>query len=80
MPTTISLFSSWPWCCCRSWRSRLAIVTDAIGPTDDPCDEPPPKQSSRQISVTYHWSKKRSDYIKDSEAFEKLSAENAKRF
>lgn len=64
-------------------RRHAAIkvtVTDTTGPTGDSCDDAPPKMASHRISVTYHWNKKRSRYVKDSKAFERLSAENAKRF
>ena len=64
----------------RRYAAIKATVTDATGPTGDPCDEPPPKVTSRQIAVTYHWNKTQSRYVKDSKAFEKLSAENSKRF
>ncbi|QKD00199.1 hypothetical protein [Mesorhizobium loti] len=64
----------------RRYAAIKVTVTDATGPTGDSCDEAPPKVASHQISVTYHWNKKRSRYIKDSKAFERLSAENAKRF
>ncbi|MEZ2328333.1 hypothetical protein AB6802_01245 [Mesorhizobium sp. RCC_202] len=64
----------------QRYTAIKATVTDATGPTGDPCDEPPPKVASRQISVTYRWNKTQSRYIKDSKAFEKLSADNTKRF
>lgn len=57
-----------------------ATVTDAIVPSGESCDEAPPEASSHDISVTYHWDEKASHYRKDSDAFERLSAENAKRF
>jgi len=43
-------------------------------------DEPAPEAASSDISVTYRWDKAKSRYVKDSDAFEKLSVENAKRF
>ena len=55
-------------------------VTDATAPSGESCDEAKPKAASRDISVTYQWDKSKSRYEKDSDAFEKLSAENAKRF
>jgi hypothetical protein len=55
-------------------------VTDATAPSGDSCEEPAPEAASRDISVTYRWDKAKSRYVKDSDAFEKLSAENAKRF
>jgi hypothetical protein len=55
-------------------------VTDATMPSDESCDEQPPKAQSHAISVTYHWDKKTSHYVKDSDALDKLAGENAKRF
>lgn len=60
--------------------SLKATVTDATAPSGESCDEATPEASSHEISVTYHWDKKTSHYVKDSDAFERLSAENAKRF
>ena len=64
----------------RRYAAIRVTVTDATGPTDDPCDEAPPKVTSHQIAVTYHWNMKRSRYVRDSDAFERLAGENAKRF
>ena len=64
----------------RPHAAIKATVTDTTGPTGDSCGEAPPKAASHRISVTYHWNRKRSRYVKDSKAFERLSAENAKRF
>lgn len=64
----------------RSHAAINATVTDAIVPSDESCDEAAPKASSHKISVTYHWNKKSSRYVADSDAFEKLSVENEKRF
>ncbi|RUU02808.1 hypothetical protein EOD23_19205 [Mesorhizobium sp. USDA-HM6] len=55
-------------------------VTDATVPSDESCAAAPPEASSNDISVTYRWDAKASHYVKDSDAFEKLSAENEKRF
>jgi hypothetical protein len=55
-------------------------LTDATAPSGESCEEPAPEAVSRGISVTYRWDKAKSRYLKDSDAFEKLSAENAKRF
>ncbi|RWD60381.1 MAG: hypothetical protein EOS36_21285 [Mesorhizobium sp.] len=55
-------------------------VTDATVPSEESCDQAPPKATSHDISVTYHWDKAKSRYVKNSDAFEKLSAENEKRF
>jgi hypothetical protein len=57
-----------------------ATVTEAIVPTGETCDEPPPQASSHRISVTYRWDKQASLYVRDSDAFDRLSAENANRF
>ncbi|SDA94846.1 hypothetical protein [Mesorhizobium qingshengii] len=64
----------------KPYAAIKATVTDATMPSGESCDEAPPKASSHKISVTYHWDKKTSRYVKDSDAFERLSAENAKRF
>lgn len=64
-------------------QTRNAIevtVTDATLPSGESCDEAPPAAVSTAISVTYHWDKAASRYVKDSDALEKLAAENAKRF
>jgi hypothetical protein len=55
-------------------------VTDTTVPSGESCDEAPPEASSHAISATYHWDKKTSRYVKDSDALDKLAAENAKRF
>lgn len=57
-----------------------ATVTDATVPSKESCEEAPPKATSRDISVTYRWDRAKSRYIRNSDAFEKLSAENEKRF
>lgn len=64
----------------KPYAAIKATVTDATAPSGESCDEAPPEASSHKISVTYHWDKKASRYVKDSDAFERLSAENAKRF
>ena len=64
----------------KPYAAIKATVTDATMPSGESCDEAPPKASSHKISVTYRWDKKTSRYVKDSDAFERLSAENAKRF
>jgi|GEM_PF-776613 len=55
-------------------------ATDATKPSGESCQEPTPDAASHDISVTYRWNGAKSRYAKDSDAFEKLSAENAKRF
>ena len=58
----------------------MVTAPDATAPSGENCDEAAPKAASHDISVTYRWDKKTSHYVKDPDAFEKLSAENAKRF
>ncbi|MDX8494374.1 hypothetical protein RFN29_22665 [Mesorhizobium sp. VK22B] len=57
-----------------------ATVTDATAPSGESCEEAAPQAASHDISVTYHWDASKSRYVADSDAFEKLSAENEKRF
>ncbi|PBC22600.1 MULTISPECIES: hypothetical protein [unclassified Mesorhizobium] len=64
----------------QPYAAVKATVTDSTVPSDESCDDAPPEASSHDISVTYHWDKKTSRYVKDSDAFEKLAAENEKRF
>ncbi|RJT42692.1 hypothetical protein D3227_02260 [Mesorhizobium waimense] len=64
----------------QPYAAIKVTVTEATVPSGESCDEPPPEASSHDISVTYHWDKVTSRYGKDSDAFERLSAENAKRF
>lgn len=62
-------------------RNAIQVtVTDATLPSEESCDETPPAAVSTAISVTYHWDKAASRYVKDSDALDKLAAENAKRF
>jgi hypothetical protein len=63
----------------RLYAAIKATVTDATVPGEG-CEDEQPKASSRKISVTYRWSKKGSRHVPNSKAFERLSAENAKRF
>ncbi|RUU45873.1 hypothetical protein EOC93_05115 [Mesorhizobium sp. M6A.T.Ce.TU.002.03.1.1] len=62
----------------QPYATIKATVTDATVPNGESCDDPAPKASSRDISVTYHWD--RAAYVKDSDALDKLAAENANRF
>ncbi|MER8694346.1 hypothetical protein NKI77_15190 [Mesorhizobium opportunistum] len=62
----------------QPYAAIKATVTDATEPSGESCDEAAPKAASHEISVTYHWDK--THYVKDSDAFEKLAAENEKRF
>ncbi|SFN72554.1 hypothetical protein SAMN03159463_00414 [Mesorhizobium sp. NFR06] len=64
----------------RPYAAIKVTVTDATMPSGESCEEPAPATASRDISVTYRWDEAKSRYIKDSDAFEKLSAENEKRF
>lgn len=64
----------------QTYAAIKATVTDATVPSDESCDDLPPKASSHDISVTYHWDTKTSRYIADSDALVKLAAENEKRF
>ncbi|RWA77548.1 MAG: hypothetical protein EOQ28_02105 [Mesorhizobium sp.] len=56
-----------------------ATVTDATAPGEG-CEDKQAKASTQRISVTYRWSKKASRYMASSKAFERLAAENEKRF
>ena len=64
----------------QPYAAIKVTVTDATAPSDESCDEQPPEAQSHAISVTYHWDKKTSHYVKDSDALDKLAGENAKRF
>lgn len=64
----------------QPYAAIKVTVTDATAPSDESCDEQPPEAQSHAISVTYHWDKTASHYIKDSDALDKLAGENAKRF
>lgn len=64
----------------KPFTSIRATVIDATVPSKESCDEAPPKASSHDISVTYRWDRAKSRYVRNSDAFEKLSAENEKRF
>ncbi|MBN9218227.1 MAG: hypothetical protein J0I79_09760 [Mesorhizobium sp.] len=64
----------------QPYRAIKADITDTTVPTGEDCGEEPPQAATSDISVTYHWDKTAARYVADSDAFEKLSAENAKRF
>ncbi|TIW13766.1 MAG: hypothetical protein E5V81_28030 [Mesorhizobium sp.] len=64
----------------KPYAAVRVTVTDTTKASGESCEEPAPKAVSHDISVTYHWDKTGSRYIRNSDAFEKLSAENAKRF
>ncbi|TPK94351.1 MULTISPECIES: hypothetical protein [unclassified Mesorhizobium] len=64
----------------KPYAAIEVTVTDATKPSGESCEEPAPAAASHDISVIYHWDKAKSRYLRDSDAFEKLSAENAERF
>ncbi|CDX13983.1 conserved exported hypothetical protein [Mesorhizobium sp. SOD10] len=64
----------------RPYAAIKATVSDVTKPSGESCDEAAPKAASHDVTVTYHWEEARSRYVPDSDAFEKLAAENAKRF
>jgi hypothetical protein len=64
----------------QPYAAIKVTVTDATAPNGESCDDPSPEPESHTISVTYHWDKKTSHYVKDSDALDKLAGENAKRF
>jgi hypothetical protein len=64
----------------QTFAAIKVTVTDATVPSGESCDDAPPKPESQATSVTYHWDNKTSRYAKDSDALDKLAAENAKRF
>ncbi|RUX33913.1 hypothetical protein EOA23_04620 [Mesorhizobium sp. M2A.F.Ca.ET.042.01.1.1] len=64
----------------KPYAAIRVTVTDATNPSGESCEEPAPKAVSHDVSVTYHWNKKTSRYVADSDAFKRLSAENEKRF
>ncbi|MGX5841860.1 hypothetical protein ACWGTI_14150 [Mesorhizobium sp. ArgA1] len=64
----------------QPYAAIKVTVTDATVPNGESCDEATPPSASQTISVTYHWDGKTSRYVKDSDALDKLAAENAKRF
>jgi hypothetical protein len=64
----------------KRYAAIKVTVTDATKPSDESCDEAPPRAVSHAISVTYRWRKATSKFVANSNAFERLAAENAKRF
>lgn len=64
----------------KAYAPIKATVTDATVPSEESCDEPPPEATSHDLSVTYRWDKAKARYVRNSDAFVKLSAENEKRF
>jgi hypothetical protein len=69
-------FSATPY---AGGRGPIGVrIVDSIEAVDEQCDRPPPAPSAHTVAVTYRWDGKR--YEADSDAFEKLAAENEKRF
>ena len=64
----------------KPYAAIKVTVTDATAPGGESCEEPASEAVSHDISVTYHWDTAKSRYVRDSDAFEKLAADNAKRF
>ncbi|TPM36226.1 hypothetical protein [Mesorhizobium sp. B2-3-4] len=64
----------------QPYAAIKATISDKTTPNEEDCGEPPPPAASSDISVTYRWDQKTSRYVADSDAFDKLSAENEKRF
>ncbi|MGX7876477.1 hypothetical protein ACVDG5_030735 [Mesorhizobium sp. ORM6] len=60
----------------KPYAAIMVTATDATAPSGEIAMRLPP----RRCLTIYRWDKKTSHYVKDSDAFEKLSAENAKRF
>jgi hypothetical protein len=57
-----------------------ATVTETTSPGEPDCGADVPEPSTRTIAVTYKWDDAASRYVADSDAFDKLAAENAGRF
>lgn len=58
-----------------------ATVTETTTPSDEDCSsEQKPEPARRSITVTYKWDDASSRYAPDSDAFEKLAAEDETRF
>lgn len=59
----------------------VAAVTEYVIPTGSDCGtEKPPEASSRTITVVYRWDEAQAKYVPDSDAFDKLAADNSQRF
>jgi hypothetical protein len=57
-----------------------ATVTETTTPGAPDCGDEVPEPATRTITVTYKWDDAASRYVPDSDAFDKLAAENEKRF
>jgi hypothetical protein len=58
----------------------VAWVSEYTMPTGADCgDEEAPKAATRTITVTYRWDAAQEKYLPDSDAFDKLAAENSER-
>ena len=64
----------------QPYAAIKVTVTDSTVPGEESCDDAPPEAASQDISVTYRWDTKTSRYVKDSDALDRLAAENEKRF
>jgi hypothetical protein len=58
----------------------VATVTEHVIPTLDCGSEKPPEAASRAVTVVYRWDEAQAKYVPDSDAFDKLAADNSKRF
>lgn len=59
----------------------VATATEATDPTGDDCDDATvPEPAERANRVTYRWAESERRYLPDSDAFERLAAENEQRF
>ena len=57
-----------------------ATVTETTTPGEPDCGDEVPEPATRTITVTYKWDDAASRYVPDSDAFDKLAAEDEKRF
>jgi hypothetical protein len=65
----------------RTYPDIVATVTETTILSGADCgDEQPPKAGVRSIKVTYRWDEAQSEFVADSDAFEKLAVENQERF
>lgn len=59
----------------------VATVTEEVGHNDEQCGERArPEERRREITVTWRWDEAASRFLPDSDAFERLAAENEQRF
>ena len=57
-----------------------ATVTETTTPGEQDCGSEVPEAATRRITVTYRWDDAASRYVPDSDAFDRLAAEDEKRF